>query len=123
MRLIYSGYCWSRAISLSFDEKYEKALYYLHKSERCRLVIDGEFLVLKGFLYGAIGGMDESKSILCEAIKIIWDDKYLNTDEKKYLSLYSKILIDLSNGGNGKLSDDTMDVVNVAEHYKKKFPL
>lgn len=123
IRLIYSSYCWSRAISLSSDEKYDKTLCFLEKSESNRLVVDGEFLVLKGFLYGALGRIDDSRVILNHAIKRIAYDKDLNSDERKYLILYSNILIDNSNSLQGKVNDDIVNLSRVADHYKKKFPV
>lgn len=122
-RALYIGYCWSKAIKCSANEEYKKAIYYLEKSESKRRVIDGEYLLLKGFLYGAVGNINESVKLLSHAIRHIEKDKCLNKDEKIYLLLYANQLIDIANGGRGEFTNNEIQLSNVANHYQRIFPI
>lgn len=122
-RALYIGYCWSKAVGYATNEEYRKAIYYLEKSESKRRVIDGEYLLLKGFLYGAIGDNNKSIELLRSAIRCIERDEYINSDERIYLILYAKQLIHLANGGKEELANHDIQLSNVADHYQRIFPI
>ncbi len=124
VRIIKSALYLSLSISNIKADDFNKALEYLIKSGEFRAVVDGKYLLLRGYVYGALSHRKEAIDDLKQAVDFfISRGGKMGLDERKYLINYASMLASFAECYESPfcLFDDVNED-SVRSYFIKTFP-